>query len=898
MVDLSVTPVRRYYSRIPAAFENEAKERILKMARQGIIERVLGPSRWVSAVNIVMKGAKDFRLTLNMKHANKAIIRPMYPFPSVDEIRRRVAGARFFSKVDLSAAFHHIGLAPEFRDLTCFMTQFGMFQFTRLVFGLSSAPELFQNYMDGVISGLPGAVCFIDDILMFADTKEHLQVVTDKVLARLKERNLTLNREKCEFQKTSLTFMGHKFSEHGMGITEEKIRAIRAFREPTTATETRSFIGLANFLAPFVPSFSDLTHCLRQAYSGRTGFHWGPEQSQAFETLKNKIIECASTVLCSFKKGQPTFLFTDASAVALGAVLTQTDDEERLRPIAYASRALSQTEMRYDQTHREALAVVWATEYFKYYLLGIRFTIKTDSSGAIAILSGNSLAGGKRVITRIQSWAQRLDVFDYALVHVPGNQNIADALSRLVVSEAQEDFNPRDEPGEIAELHFPEEDLPVNDDFLSLAEVERESGTDETTKDLLEAIRNNHWSSELAAYAPFRNELHSWRCLALRHEKIIVPQALRHKAIEIAHKGHVGMTAMKRILRERLWWPGVDRQVEQYVRNCEPCFRITREFHELPMARTTMPDEMWQRLAIDHGGPYIAWGGRHVLVVEDYCTRYVVTTVVQSTDTATTVKALGDIFETFGYPKSIRSDNGPAFGNAFGGWCKERGIVPEKSAAYDPQQNGMVEFFMKKIDKALRAAGVEKSSYDEMLRLAVRAHNATRHGVTKAVPEELFFARSVKRNLPVLPAYQHEPVTLLEEARDCDASGKWAQKNIEDEKRRASASVVQAGDVVVCADKRRRLKTDPIYGEEHFVVEKVDNNSVAVSSTTSGVHQRKAYRDVKKVPGSMTQQESQENSNAGGGADRDALIARSGRVRRMPARFDDFVQVGDFEEVE
>lgn len=242
-IDKSITPSKHCYVRIPEAFKEDVERRLEKMIREDIIEKVEGTPEWVSSMNVVMKGPKDFRLTLNMKKANAAIGRQYHPIPTIESIRQQVGEARYFAKLDLSQAYYHLVLDEEARNMTCFMTTKGVYRYKRLVFGVVCAPEIFQKFMEDTLQGLSGVVNFIDDVLVFADTIEELRRRTAEVMTRLGDYNLKLNLEKCEFEKKEVTFLGHSFSREGINIDERKTRAVKSFRSPKTISELRSFLG-------------------------------------------------------------------------------------------------------------------------------------------------------------------------------------------------------------------------------------------------------------------------------------------------------------------------------------------------------------------------------------------------------------------------------------------------------------------------------------------------------------------------------------------------------------------------------------------------------------------------------------------------------------------------------
>ncbi|XP_055591507.1 uncharacterized protein K02A2.6-like [Uranotaenia lowii] len=310
-IDRNIPPVRNAYYNVPAALRDGARQRLVDMEARGIIERVPKAPEWISGMSAVPKGKNDFRLVVNMRAPNTAIKREYYRLPLIDEMKVKLHGSKFFSKLDLSNAFYHLELDEESRELTTFLSEGGMYRFTRLMFGVNCAPEVFQKEMCRILQDIPNIIVYIDDILIYASGLEELRSTVAAVTKTLEENNLTLNREKCEFDKREIKFLGHLLNEQGFHIEDEKIRNIQQFREPTTASELRSFLGLASFVSPHIQHFSEISSPL-WAVATTKSWSWGPTESKAFEEMKEKIIKCTTT-LGYFSNEDRTILYTDAS---------------------------------------------------------------------------------------------------------------------------------------------------------------------------------------------------------------------------------------------------------------------------------------------------------------------------------------------------------------------------------------------------------------------------------------------------------------------------------------------------------------------------------------------------------------------------------------------------------
>lgn len=803
-IDESITPSRHNYFNVPEAFRGPARRRLEQMEQQDIIERVEGASEWVSGMSAVMKGDKDFRLVVNMRAPNKAIRRRFYHLPTMEKIKCKLAGAKRFTKLDLSNAFYHLELGERSRRLTTFMTENGTYRFKRLLFGVSCAPELFQERMEIILRGCEGVIVYIDDILIFGNTSEELAKRTEKVLAALKANNLTLNNSKCDYDKPSVKFLGHNVSQAGLNLDEVKVSTLEKFREPRTASELRSFLGLATYMSSFIHNFADMTEPLWKSARMHNRFIWGAEQREAFMKVKQAIRTC--TVTQGFFSSEDEIeLYTDASPVALGAVLTQRNEKGEQRVIAFASKSLSPVEKRYAQNQREALGIVWGVEKFFYYLLGRRFTIKTDAQGTAFIFDRTHQAS-RRILSRAEGWALRLNPYNYVIQHVNGSDNIADTPSRLFEGVCDKEYVGRQQPWEVCDTRAELLDIELGPEAMSIEDVKQESENDPEIRKLLESLDAPAWSHSdeiLKKYAFAKHELYELDGVLMRTDRIVLPKSLQTKAIELAHKGHPGMSAMRRALRTRVWWPAMDREVEEYVKQCMMCVAMSRKDPPPPMKRQPLPKREWECLAIDFYGPLAKFNGVHVLVVVDYFTRYKWAKVMKSTDTDSTMKALDELFELHGYPSRLISDNGPPyFSKEFARACTRRRISFIRTVPYWPQHNGMVENAMKGVGKSITAALEEGKGISEALREHLVTYNLTPHSVTERPPEELLFKRRIRRYLPLM---RHSLIPEVEAMRDRDWASKLKGKASADAARGAKEPRTEVGDevIVINSDKSK-----------------------------------------------------------------------------------------------
>ena len=864
-IDESVPPKKDFRYNIPQSLEASLNEDLEKLARQEIIEPAPTTPTWVSRLKAVTKANGETRWVVTMLGPNKAIRRVFYPMPSMDRLAVKMTGAKWFTKLDIEKAFFHVALDERSKQMTTFMTSKGPMRFTRLAFGVNCAPEAFQKIMEDILRGCEGAVVFIDDILIFAEDREKLNERTREVKERLRQNNLTLNTEKCTYEKQNVGFLGYTINEFGMRPAEDKVKDVLACRQPSTTTGVRSFLGLVTFMASFIPDLSELSEPLRRISGKTKTFEWGMEQQAAFEKLKQTVAHEVHT-RGFFNEDEEIWLYTDASPVGLGAVLVQVGENERgesiKRPVAFASKALSTTEAKYPQTQREALAVVWGVEKFHFYLIGRFFNLVVDHQPLAFIFNGTEQIN-KRATTRAESFALRLSTYQFKVHVVGGKDQIADYLSRESLNNMEE-FSDEIKQHELGALT-----VTLNPEFknglqaVTLKEVRMAAKEDEVFKKVREAQKTESWAKELQRYAAFQDELRFQDDILLRGERIIAPQALRGRLLRAAHLGHPGMVAMKRTLRQTMWWPGLDGDVENHVKQCKGCTMVARNDPPEPMTRTKLPDEPWEYLAIDFHSPNSL--GVKLLVVTDYYSRLTVVRIMKETDAGRVCDQLEDLFVTYGYPACIRADNGPPFASKeLKTWAEKKGITIIHSTPWAPWMNGEVEAQMKGIKKDLMIAVGEKSNWRIALNEHIFAYNRRVHPTTGEKPIEMLFKRRVRDLLPKWQGGDGKGGPDEEQARDRDRITKYMTGVALNQRRNAKESSLKIGDVVYIENKLRHGLEPRFSGVPFTIIEKM-GGTVKVRNE-EGVEYKRCTNQVKKAPviDDVSLEEHQEIQKSGG----------------------------------
>lgn len=723
-----------------------------------------------------------------------------------------------------------VEISEDSREITTFITKKGLYRYTRLMFGIVCAPEIFQQIMETILSGCKNCLNFMDDIVIYGKTEQELVEHTNAVLHRLKEYNVLLNQEKCKFKQQRIRFLGHMFSSDGLDVNEVKVQAIKSFRPPNTVEEVRSFLGLVTYVSKFIPNLATVTDPLRKLTKKDTPFEWSDEQQNAFQQLKDQL--SSPTTLGYYKLSDRTQLYADASPVGLGAVLVQFDGSEP-RIISYASKSLSDTEKRYCQTEKEALALVWSVERFHFYLFGRSFELITDHKALEVIFSPKS-----KPCARIERWVLRLQSYRYTVVYRAGKNNIADPLSRLVKFEqTNESF---DEENEQYVQSITSLATPV---AIRLIEIKEASIDDAEIKAVEKALYNSTWSELASPFRVFETELCFVDKILLRGNRIVIPEKLRSRILDLAHEGHPGITKMKQRLRTKVWWPKIDAHAEAYVKQCHGCTMVSAPPPPVPVCRSKFPDKPWQHLAIDFLGPLPS--NDYLLVVVDYYSRFIEIDVMRKIDSAETIKRLCVMFARFGNPISITADNGTQLvSEEFKGFCNENNILLISTIPWWPQENGEIERQNRSILKRLIISQNQKRNWKQDLLTYLIMYRATPHSTTLKTPSEMMYGRTIRDKIPTFD----QPMVMDDEMRDRDAQAKQKGKEYTDKRRNAKPSATVVGDTVWLKKMSRPNKLAPTFDPvPHTVVEKKGNELIVLNPATNARYRRSVSHAIKAV---------------------------------------------------
>ncbi|KAK3745704.1 hypothetical protein QZH41_007913 [Actinostola sp. cb2023] len=434
---------------LPFSMKKRVEEELSRLENNGVIRKV-SHSEWATPVVPVIKPSGAIRLCGDYKTTLNTVLKmDRYPLPLVDEIFANLAGGQKFTKLDLSEAYHQLCLDEESQKLTTINTHCGLYEYLYLPYGVNSAVGIFQCAIESTMKGLPGISVYMDDILVTGkDDSEHLSNLQG-ALTRLQEKGLKLQKSKCKFLLSEVEYLGFKISGDGIQPTESKVRAIREAPHPNNVSELRSFLGMVNYYARFLPNLAHQLSPMYDLLKKDTKWTWERNQQSAFKKIKELMSE--DTLLEHYDANAEIVLECDASSTGVGAVLKQRTSSDKLKPVVFASRRLTAAERGYAQIDREALEIVFGVKKFRQYLLGRNFTLLTDHQPLVKLF-GENKGIPQLAAARIKRWALILSAYRYQVEYITSKENAcADYLSRAPI------------------LDLPTQDETLEDEVLTIA---------------------------------------------------------------------------------------------------------------------------------------------------------------------------------------------------------------------------------------------------------------------------------------------------------------------------------------------------------------------------------------------------------------------------------------------
>ncbi|XP_063951965.1 uncharacterized protein K02A2.6-like [Lytechinus pictus] len=733
---------------IPESLKGKVKDALDDLQAKDIIEEVSSPTDWVNQMAVVQKKSGKVRVCLDPRPLNIMLKREHYPLPVLDDILPQLSDATVFSICDLKDGYLHCKLDEESSLLTTFATPWRRYRWKGLPFGLKVSSEIFQKRLHQAPDGLSGVRCVADDIIIWGNSDAEHDARLHCLLKRCQAVGIVLNKEKCQFRLKEISFLGHIVSNSGLKPDPSKIEAILNMTDPSCKDDIHRLRGLGNYLSRYLPKLSDVMKPLNDLTHNNSVWTWDSNHDKAFKVLKEMLVQ--APVLAFYDHSKPLEIQTDASSTGVGAVMVQDG-----RPIAYASRMLSDAESRYSVIEKEMLGLVFALEKWNQYTYGREITVFTDHKPLKSICKKHL----DRAPKRLQGLLLRDLAYDIQVRYLKGKDNVlADALSRASL--------PYESGQHGLEVVNAVNHLALPDDRI--AEIKRQTANDPTLCQLKDTLlegwpdHKSQLPQSLTPYFGFRDELSVSDDLIFKGERLVVPKQVRHKMKEELHRGHNGVESTLRRARDHLYWPGMSKEIKEFIQTCATCQENSISQPAQPLMSHQIIDRPWAKIGID----LFHHGNETYLIMVCYYSNFFEMEKLQRTTAPAVIKRLKHQFGRYGVPEIIVSDNGHPFSsNEFAEFAKKIGVEHNTISPYNSKANGKAESAVKTAKRLLTRC---KDTGDDVDLALLNSRNTQTQGIQSS-PAQRFMGRRTRTLLPTstrLLAPDRNPQTDLERLKE------------------------------------------------------------------------------------------------------------------------------------
>jgi hypothetical protein len=713
----------------------EIKKQLNELEKAGKIRK----SRSESAVTtlFVEKADKTKRWCMDLRPVNKVTKTDSNKSTLQDTSRERLRGAKYFTRLDMRDGYHHLRIRKGDEHKTAFLTEYGLFEWTVMCFGLKNAPAEFARYMSDNLREFLNdfVVVYFDDIIIFSEDLETHWEKVRKVLTRIREKKINLKLKKCEFAVTKTSFLGHIVDGESTSMQEEKVRSILEWPTPRDCKGIEEFRGMAGYYRQYIEHFSEKAEPLNEVVRKKI-FKWEGKEKEAFEEIKNSYRKRGFLLI--FNEEKQIWVHADASDYAIGGEISQLDKNGKRRPVLFYSRKLLPAEKNYTTADKEMLAIVQIMKKYRHYLQGTKYPVivKSDHRNLQTFMTTKTLNA------RQARWAEELSNYDFVIEHIKGKENkIADALSR------REDYRNETEEKSTTQMLKEEEGNLVLNPKIQLKMISMSMEEKELLKEIREETRR---SKERPEMEEDEEGIKRFRGM------IFVPKKMEERTIQRYHdniqEGHPGIARTIEKLQRQFYFPGMFRKVKRYINKCDSCMRNKISYQkpegkmQIEKEKATRP---WERISIDvvdmpeTKNPYTGNVENELLVVVDtFSKQTILIPTKKNANTEEMFHLLWErIFAVFGIPRVIISDRDRIFRTErWANKMKDIGAIQILSTAHHQQTDGQTERKIQEMQAFYRHyLDYEQKNWNEITPIIQYAMNDAQSTATGKTPNFVTF---------------------------------------------------------------------------------------------------------------------------------------------------------------
>lgn len=660
-----------------------------------------------------------------MRQVNSAIKDLSWPLPHIQDLLDKSRGCKVWTTIDLVSGYQQQRISPESEHLTAFRSPLGVFCWRTLPQGCKISPAAFSRMMQTIFGDLPFVSVYLDDLLVSSKDElehyDHLKIV----FRRMRENHLFASREKLKMFQTEVEYLGHVLTAEGIATNPKKLDVLCSWPIPKSKKEIQRLLGAFGYYRRFIQGFSKLVQPLTNLIRNDVPFKWTTECEKSFEKLKESM--SSPPVLKVFDPSLETFLTTDASDVAIGAVLEQLHPDGR-HPVEFLSSRLNPAQVKYPVHCKELLAIVSSLSKWRHYLQGKHVTVETDHNPLQFLKSQPKLSAMQL------RWMDKINEFDLNIKYRPGRENsLADALSRredITISNISNVF-----PSEQNFDTFKEGYR--HDHYFATVYHALKNPSEPVEKSLVTKLERFQLGNDELLYYIYEQPI---RLCVPNYQNL--RETLLHDFHDTVIGGHLGYDILYSRLREIFFWPRMDKTIKHYIMSCDTCQRIKSRTSVAAglLQPHKVPPYPFHTVAMDLivDLPKTKRGNTNLVVFICKLSKFTYLYPLRKNASALDIAEayFNTVFRYHGFPVKIISDRDPRFTSAF--WKELQALCQTKvnlSSAFHPETDGETERRNRTVKQILRGfINVDQDNWDILLPSVEFALNSTKQSSTNCSP--------------------------------------------------------------------------------------------------------------------------------------------------------------------